>query len=212
MPISHVEIDLSPACERSAASGNAARSGPVCEILSPGMEPMRSRIGASSAWATRTSAAKHRPGCEQGSRVVSNGTVHTGQPSAEPWRRNLRGESDLDVPRGDDWWTGLPPVHGSCPGVDACGVIRGQPLPVLTRSTREEVLAYFENGWTITETLFAGLVGEEAFVRPPWHDLRHPMVFYYAHPAALYVNKLRIAGALDGAVNADAGVLAGVAS
>ena len=30
--------------------------------------------------------------------------------------------------------------------------------------------------------------GEEAFYRPPYHHLRHPMVFYYRHPAALYIN------------------------
>lgn len=29
------------------------------------------------------------------------------------------------------------------------------------------------------------------------------MIFYYAHPAALYVNKLRVAGLLDEGVNAE---------
>lgn len=38
-------------------------------------------------------------------------------------------------------------------------------------------------------------------MRPPYHDLRHPMIFYYGHPAALYVNKLRVAGLLQSAVN-----------
>ncbi len=45
--------------------------------------------------------------------------------------------------------------------------------------------------------LFAGLNGEEAFYRPPYHNLRHPMIFYYVHPAALYINKFRVAGLLD---------------
>jgi 5-histidylcysteine sulfoxide synthase/putative 4-mercaptohistidine N1-methyltranferase len=135
---------------------------------------------------------------------VTQGTTSTeATPGAEPWRRNLRGDETLGVPRGADWWTGLPPVLGACPGVDADGVLHGLPIPDWRRATRDDVLAYFENGWTITETLFAGLVGEEAFVRPPWHDLRHPMIFYYAHPAALFVNKLRVAGALDGAVHAE---------
>ena len=129
--------------------------------------------------------------------------MSTMQPSAEPWRRNLRGDTWLDGARGGDWWTGLEPVSGRSPGVDAGGVVRGIPVPDLSRAKREDVLAYFENGWMITETLFAGLVGEAAFYRPPWHDLRHPMIFYYAHPAALYVNKLRVAGVLDGPVNAD---------
>ncbi len=42
---------------------------------------------------------------------------------------------------------------------------------------------------------------EEAFYRPPYHDLRHPMIFYYVHPAALYVNKLRVAGVLPAGIN-----------
>lgn len=28
----------------------------------------------------------------------------------------------------------------------------------------------------------------------PAHGLRHPLIFYYGHPATLYVNKLRAAG------------------
>lgn len=33
-------------------------------------------------------------------------------------------------------------------------------------------------------------------MRQPAHGLRHPLIFYYGHPAALYVNKLRAAGIL----------------
>ena len=61
--------------------------------------------------------------------------------------------------------------------------------------------AAFDNGWTLTELLFAGLQGEEAFYRPPYHHLRHPMIFYYCHPAALYINKLRVAGLIDAPLN-----------
>lgn len=46
-----------------------------------------------------------------------------------------------------------------------------------------------------------GLQGVEAYYRPPYHNLRHPMMFYYGHPAALYINKLRVAGLLDTPVN-----------
>lgn len=38
--------------------------------------------------------------------------------------------------------------------------------------------------------------GQEAFMVPPAHNLRHPLIFYYGHPAALYVNKLRVASLL----------------
>lgn len=61
--------------------------------------------------------------------------------------------------------------------------------------------AYFDNTWTLTETLFAALQGEEAFLVPPYHELRHPLIFYYAHPAAVYVNKMRVAGVIDAPVN-----------
>jgi hypothetical protein len=45
------------------------------------------------------------------------------------------------------------------------------------------------------------LQGVEAYYRPPYHNLRHPMVFYYGHPAVLYINKLRVAGLLTEPVN-----------
>ena len=66
--------------------------------------------------------------------------------------------------------------------------------PSVRPSVRHSLQAYFDNSWMLTESLFAGLQGEEAFLRPPSHGLRHPMMFYYGHPAALYVNKLRAAG------------------
>lgn len=42
----------------------------------------------------------------------------------------------------------------------------------------------------------------EAYYRPPYHNLRHPLIFYYAHAAALFVNKLRVAGLLADGVDA----------
>jgi 5-histidylcysteine sulfoxide synthase/putative 4-mercaptohistidine N1-methyltranferase len=121
--------------------------------------------------------------------------------SNEPWRRNVRGQDGLAGPRSATWWTGLAPVRGECPGVGRGGVLRALPLPDLSRATRASLADYFENGWTLTEVLFSALQGEEAFYRPPWHALRHPMIFYYAHPVALYVNKMRVAGLLGGPVN-----------
>jgi hypothetical protein len=35
------------------------------------------------------------------------------------------------------------------------------------------------------------LAGEEPFYRPPYHELRHPLIFYYGHPAVFYVNKVK---------------------
>lgn len=60
---------------------------------------------------------------------------------------------------------------------------------------------YFKNTWLQTELLFSGLNGEEAFFRPPYHHLRHPLVFYYAHVAVVFVNKLRVAGLIEHPIN-----------
>eukprot|EP00667_Euglena_gracilis_P001879 EG_transcript_1879 len=120
---------------------------------------------------------------------------------AEPWGHNVRGEMWLTGPRPSWWWTGKTPLE--CPGVLKDGTITSLPLPCLLdgRFTRQSVLDYFDNTWTLTEVLFSALQTEEAFFRPPYHQLRHPMVFYYLHPAALYVNKFRLAGLLQEPIN-----------
>lgn len=75
-------------------------------------------------------------------------------------------------------------------------------LPLVsTASSRAEILAYFKNSWALTELLFEGLANEEAFYRRPYHQLRHPLIFYYGHPVSLYINKLRVTGLLDGPLN-----------
>ena len=33
------------------------------------------------------------------------------------------------------------------------------------------------------------------------HQLRHPLIFYYGHPATLYINKLRMAGLIPHPIN-----------
>ena len=131
----------------------------------------------------------------------------------EAWAANLgRGNDDawLNGPRSEDWYTGVPPTQ-LCPGIDnnkniddapASTKIRSLPLPHLGRVTRNAVQQYFDNSWTLYETLFAGLKGEEGFYRPPVHGLRHPQIFYYGHTACLYVNKLRVSGVLTKPVNA----------
>ena len=50
-------------------------------------------------------------------------------------------------------------------GVDAHGSIRSIPLPNLTYVTRQAAKEYFDNSWTLYETMFAGLKGEEGFYR-----------------------------------------------
>jgi len=121
--------------------------------------------------------------------------------TTETWRDNLRNELDGDLigPRPVWWWTGRPPQD--CPGRQPDGTLTSLQLPDLAACSRQQALDYFDNTWTLTETLFSGLRGEEAFFRPPYHHLRHPMIFYYGHPPALYVNKLRLAGLIEKPLN-----------
>lgn len=95
-------------------------------------------------------------------------------------------------------WTGKAPEH--CAGFDERGVLRSLPQ-VSVHASRKEVRDYFDNGWTLTELLFSALASEDAFLRRPYHQLRHPMIFYYGHPVALYVNKLLQAGLIAEPVN-----------
>jgi 5-histidylcysteine sulfoxide synthase len=119
----------------------------------------------------------------------------------DDWQRNL-GRWVPSFPRDDSWWTGPNPKGDSCPGRSAEGWISALKAPDLTSCKRSEVKAYFDNGWVLTELLFAALTEEEAFYRPPYHGLRHPLIFYYMHPAVLFVNKLHVAGLLDTTPNA----------
>jgi 5-histidylcysteine sulfoxide synthase len=120
--------------------------------------------------------------------------------AAENYIPNLRGTRfNLAGPRDRAWWTGKP--AGEAPGVKANGILKSMAAPDLSNVTRKQLRAYFDNSWALTETLFSSLKTEDAFFRPPFHGLRHPKVFYYGHPATVYVNKLRVAGVLSKPVN-----------
>lgn len=127
--------------------------------------------------------------------------LETSESTVELWRKNLRGDLDEELtgPRSRQWWTGWEPQD--CPGFQQEGVLTSLPLLNVAVCTRQQVLDYFDNSWTLTELLFASLQGEEAFFRPPYHHLRHPMIFYYGHPPVLYINKLRVAGLTDQSLN-----------
>lgn len=97
---------------------------------------------------------------------------------------------------GDSWWTGLPPQQ--CPGFNKeKNYLQALPLLNLDICSRQDVLDYFDNLWTLTELLFQGLKTEEVYVRPPYHQLRHPLLFYYGHTVVLFINKMRLAGLID---------------
>ncbi len=102
-------------------------------------------------------------------------------------------ENEIQKRFGALWWTGVPPSQ--CRGFDReRNCLVALPQLNLQIASRQDILEYFDNTWTLTEVLFAGLKTEEAYTRPPYHQLRHPMIFYYGHPAVLFINKLRLAG------------------
>ena len=75
-------------------------------------------------------------------------------------------------------------------------------LPLLNLNAgRQAVLDYFNNTWALTELLFSSLNSDDVFFLPPYHKTRHPLVFYYAHPACFYANKLLVSGLIDEPVN-----------
>lgn len=76
------------------------------------------------------------------------------------------------------------------------------PALQLQNLTRDKIFKYFENTWGLTELLFSGLKNKSAFYKPPYHNLRHPLIFYYGHSAVCYVNKLRLAGIITNPINA----------
>lgn len=104
-----------------------------------------------------------------------------------------------------NWYTSdRTPLHGpeKMPGLmKDTNTLTSLPLPNLETVTREEALDYLDNTWILMEELFASLRDKETYVLPPYHGLRHPMIFYYGHPTVFYVNKLRLAGVLTEPVN-----------
>ena len=184
---------------------------PLCNALRTGARSYRAPVTPLRAkrmfvTAAQSSAATgSSPGAATPAGSVPMSTIGGGAPLAETrshveeWMKNIRGETWLNGPREDSWWTGKLPRD--CEGHDAHGVLRPLAAPSLANVDRATAMAYFDNTWTMFETLFAGMDGEEGFFRPPSHGLRHPQIFYYGHTAVLYVNKMRVAGILDAPVN-----------
>ena len=84
----------------------------------------------------------------------------TRNPNLTKARQEKIYKSELQAQFGDKWWTGLAPQE--CPGFDKerqCLV--ALPLLNLDICSREDVLDYFNNSWTLTELLFQGLKVEE---------------------------------------------------
>ncbi len=133
------------------------------------------------------------------SRNPNLGLVLERASETEGYRLNCaRPENREFFERLDSFFTGKSPEQ--CPGYD--GYLRSLPAPNLAQCGRQAVRDYFDNGWTLTEMLFSALKDAEGFYRPPYHGLRHPLIFYYVHPAVLYINKLRLAKLIDAPIDA----------
>lgn len=58
----------------------------------------------------------------------------------------------------------------------------------------EDIRQYFHSTFEVYEKVFDCLNSDESFTIKPVHKLRHPLIFYYAHTATFYINKLVCAG------------------
>ncbi|XP_067679037.1 uncharacterized protein [Haliotis asinina] len=76
-----------------------------------------------------------------------------------------------------------------------------KPLDLST-CTKQEIKLYFENSYDLNESLFTALKDESAFYKCP-DRLRLPLIFYFAHTASVYVNKLLLAGFIKDRVNVE---------
>lgn len=68
-------------------------------------------------------------------------------------------------------------------------------------SKRQEILEYFLETSELFEKLFEP-ISEEAFYKSP-EPTRHPIIFYYGHTAAFFINKLMVSKEIDQRINAE---------
>jgi 5-histidylcysteine sulfoxide synthase/putative 4-mercaptohistidine N1-methyltranferase len=67
-------------------------------------------------------------------------------------------------------------------------------------SKRAEILAYFHATFDIDEKLYETLANDDTFFLRA-DRLRHPLIFYFGHTAAFFINKLTIARIIDQRIN-----------
>lgn len=65
---------------------------------------------------------------------------------------------------------------------------------------RKEIYEYFVNCYKRYESLFELLNSPKAFYEKP-EPLRHPLIFYYGHSAAFFINKLKLAKIIDAGID-----------
>ena len=66
---------------------------------------------------------------------------------------------------------------------------------------RAEILDYFHKSFSLYESIFECLNGDEAFYARA-NPLRHPLIFYYGHTSVFFINKLNVMNLIDERVDA----------
>ena len=61
---------------------------------------------------------------------------------------------------------------------------------------RREILDYFHKSFSLYESIFECLNGDEAFYTRA-NSLRHPLIFYYGHTSVFFINKLNVMKHID---------------
>lgn len=72
----------------------------------------------------------------------------------------------------------------------------------LRQFTRSQLKEYFLNTYDLDELIFTAIKDEKYFYKCP-DRLRLPLIFYLAHTASVFVNKMMLAGLIDKRVNRD---------
>lgn len=72
--------------------------------------------------------------------------------------------------------------------------------PNLSKCTKLELREYFQNSYDLNESLYSALNDDSVFYKCP-DRLRLPLIFYYGHTAAVYTNKLMLAGLINTRIN-----------
>ncbi len=67
---------------------------------------------------------------------------------------------------------------------------------------RAEIKQHFISTYETYESLFTCLINDDAYYLKP-EPLRHPLIFYYAHTAVFFVNKLRVAKIISDNIDHD---------
>ncbi|GAB1600403.1 ergothioneine biosynthesis protein 1-like isoform X1 [Argonauta hians] len=71
-----------------------------------------------------------------------------------------------------------------------------------SKCTKQDILDYFLNSYNLYESLFTSISDDTALYLYP-DRLRLPLIFYYGHTAAVYVNKLMLAQLLKKRINVE---------